>query len=397
MAPKMSSRATKGDDPGAGEEKKKKKKEAKVADDSKALKKTKSRDHTPPKDEGKGSKSKEKHADAEISFKKAERISSISREAEGSSHMSSSSKKSERSSSSSRDAEGSSSISSTPSKAESKAEKAKSSEKPKRSSRKKVPANLIYVLVARGTVVLCDYTSYKGNFAAIALDCLEHLNPSDGARQTAPHGEHALNFLIDGGFTYMVLADVDCPKESSFGLLERIKADFTLNFGKRGAKAPKGSLNRDYKNKLKDHIQYVTDHPEEMNKFSKIKSQVAEVKGIMKDNLEKALNRGEKLEVLNLKTDLLKDQASLFQKQGKQLEQKLWYENMKTKLFIFGGFALLALLAFWFLIGSNLNFFPSGPTYIPTPYITPAAPIPVVVTSTPALVATSATPVYSVP
>lgn len=37
-------------------------------------------------------------------------------------------------------------------------------------------------------------------------------------------------------------------------------------------------------------MQYCVDHPEEMNKISKIKSQVAEVKGIMMDNIEKVLN-----------------------------------------------------------------------------------------------------------
>jgi vesicle-associated membrane protein 72 len=34
-------------------------------------------------------------------------------------------------------------------------------------------------------------------------------------------------------------------------------------------------------------MQYCVEHPEEMNKISKIKSQVAEVKGIMMDNIEK--------------------------------------------------------------------------------------------------------------
>lgn len=34
-------------------------------------------------------------------------------------------------------------------------------------------------------------------------------------------------------------------------------------------------------------MEYCVSHPEEMNKISKIKSQVAEVKGIMMDNIEK--------------------------------------------------------------------------------------------------------------
>jgi vesicle-associated membrane protein 72 len=42
-----------------------------------------------------------------------------------------------------------------------------------------------------------------------------------------------------------------------------------------------------FRSKLKEHMQFCVDHPEEMNKLSKIKAQVSEVKGIMMDNIEK--------------------------------------------------------------------------------------------------------------
>ena len=34
-------------------------------------------------------------------------------------------------------------------------------------------------------------------------------------------------------------------------------------------------------------MQYCVDHPEEFNKLSKVKAQVAEVKGVMMENIEK--------------------------------------------------------------------------------------------------------------
>ena len=42
-----------------------------------------------------------------------------------------------------------------------------------------------------------------------------------------------------------------------------------------------------FRSKLKEHMKYVTEHPEEMSKFAKIKAQVAEVQGVMKDNIDK--------------------------------------------------------------------------------------------------------------
>ena len=43
-----------------------------------------------------------------------------------------------------------------------------------------------------------------------------------------------------------------------------------------------------YRLKLKEHMQYCVDHPEEVSKLAKVKAQVSEVKGVMMENIEKA-------------------------------------------------------------------------------------------------------------
>lgn len=39
--------------------------------------------------------------------------------------------------------------------------------------------------------------------------------------------------------------------------------------------------------KLKEHMKYCVDHPEEISKLAKVKAQVSEVKGVMMENIEK--------------------------------------------------------------------------------------------------------------
>lgn len=39
--------------------------------------------------------------------------------------------------------------------------------------------------------------------------------------------------------------------------------------------------------RLKEHMQYCLNHPEEISKLSQLKAQITEVKGIMMDNIEK--------------------------------------------------------------------------------------------------------------
>eukprot|EP00249_Psilotum_nudum_P004703 c18203_g2_i1 orf=2-571(-) len=186
--------------------------------------------------------------------------------------------------------------------------------------------SLIYSFVARGSTVLAEYTSFSGNFSTIAVQCLQKL-PANNSKFTYACDGHTFNFLVEEGFAYLVVADEKVGRQLPFSLLERIKEDFQRRYGAGGGKAdavPAHSLNKDFGYgdmfnvaysldkdfglRLRDHMQYCIDHPEELNKVAKIKSQVSEVKGIMMENIEKVLDRGEKIELLVDKTENLRFQ-----------------------------------------------------------------------------------------
>ncbi|KAL5784953.1 hypothetical protein ACOSQ2_007345 [Xanthoceras sorbifolium] len=50
----------------------------------------------------------------------------------------------------------------------------------------------------------------------------------------------------------------------------------------------------------------------EVSKLAKLKAQVSEVKGVMMENIEKVLDRGEKIELLVDKTENLRSQVSKY-------------------------------------------------------------------------------------
>lgn len=204
--------------------------------------------------------------------------------------------------------------------------------------------SLIYSFVARGTVVLAEYTQFTGNFTTIANQCLQKI-PATNNKFTYNCDRHTFNYLVEDGYSYCVVADESVGRQLPIAFLERIKGDFKKRYG--GGKADTAvahSLNKDFGSKLKDHMQYCVDHPEEINKLAKVKAQVSEVKGVMMENIEKVLDRGEKIEVLVDKTENLRFQAQDFQKQGTQLRRKMWYQNMKVKLVVIGIVFVLVLI-----------------------------------------------------
>ncbi|KAJ9175401.1 hypothetical protein P3X46_013961 [Hevea brasiliensis] len=185
----------------------------------------------------------------------------------------------------------------------------------------------IYSFVAKGTVVLAEHTPYSGNFSTIAVQCLQKL-PSNSSKYTYSCDGHTFNFLIDNGFVFLVVVDESSGRSLPFVFLERVKDDFKQRYGAsiKNEAHPLAddddedglfedrfsiayNLDREFGPRLKEHMQYCMNHPEEISKLSKLKAQITEVKGIMMDNIEKVLDRGEKIELLVDKTENLQFQV----------------------------------------------------------------------------------------
>ncbi|KAI8537926.1 hypothetical protein RHMOL_Rhmol09G0062100 [Rhododendron molle] len=172
--------------------------------------------------------------------------------------------------------------------------------------------SLIYSFVARGTVVLAEYTEFTGNFTGIASQCLQKL-PATNNKFTYNCDGHTFNYLVENGFTYCVVAVESSGRQIPIAFLERVKDDFNKRYaGGKAATAVAKSLNKEFGPKLKEQMQYCVDHPEEISKLAKVKAQVSEVKGVMMENIEKVLDRGEKIELLVDKTENLRSQPFSF-------------------------------------------------------------------------------------
>ncbi|CAL0316453.1 unnamed protein product [Lupinus luteus] len=226
---------------------------------------------------------------------------------------------------------------------------------------------LIYSFVAKGTVVLAEHTQYSGNFSTIAVQCLQKL-PSNSSKYTYSCDAHTFNFVIYNGFVFLVVADESAGRSVPFVFLDRVKNDFMQRYGasitNSDAHPLAGDdddddlfedrfsiayhLDREFGPRLKEHMQYCMNHPEEMSKLSKLKAQITEVKGIMMDNIEKVLDRGEKIELLVDKTENLQFQADSFQRQGRQLRRKMWLQSLQMKLMVGGGILILVIIL-WFI------------------------------------------------
>lgn len=238
---------------------------------------------------------------------------------------------------------------------------------------------LIYSFVARGTTVLAEHTPFSGNFNTVAIECLQRINNPE-SKFTIACDRHTFNFLVHDAFTYLVVADEAYGRQIPFAFLERVRDEFEEKFADMGRISPAHSLDRTFGVRLKSHMEYCMKHPEEISKLAAVQKKVADVKDVMMENIEKVLERGEKIELLVDKADNLQNQAVQFQRKGKQLRRAMWWQNCRMKLAVICLVLVLAVVIFLivcFSSGNNCiksaqNAF--SPTPTPTPATSPPPP-----------------------
>lgn len=217
---------------------------------------------------------------------------------------------------------------------------------------------LEYSFVSRATTVVAEYSysSYAGKFRSVAIQCLERC-PTDNNKFTFTADGRTYNFLVEGGFTFLVVADDKYGRQIPYAYLLSIKDEFLSKHADRGRGAMENSLDRTFGPRMKYHMDYCMEHPEELSKVAGLQKKVDEVKGIMVDNIEQVLARGERIENLVDKTDNLAFQADRFHKTGVAIRRKMWWQHKKMILVVVLILLILALVIFLSVCFSGGNCF----------------------------------------
>jgi len=70
------------------------------------------------------------------------------------------------------------------------------------------------------------------------------------------------------------------------------------------------------------------------DRVGQLRGQVDEVRGVMSQNIERVMERGEKLDDLVDKTGALEQNAVRFRQTSKKVRRKMWWKNTKMTLII---------------------------------------------------------------
>ncbi|XP_010525947.1 PREDICTED: vesicle-associated membrane protein 711 [Tarenaya hassleriana] len=212
---------------------------------------------------------------------------------------------------------------------------------------------ILYALVARGTVVLAEFSSTSTNASSIAKQILEKIPGNNDSHVSYSQDRYVFHVKRTDGLTVLCMADEAAGRRIPFAFLEDIHQRFVRTYGRAVFSAQAYAMNDEFSRVLGQQIEYYSNDPN-ADRITRIKGEMSQVRNIMIENIDKVLDRGERLELLVDKTAHMQGNTFRFRKQARRFRNTVWWRNCKLTFLLI----LLLLVVIYIVVA----FVCHGPT-----------------------------------
>lgn len=89
------------------------------------------------------------------------------------------------------------------------------------------------------------------------------------------------------------------------------------------------------------------------HKIKDLQNDVDEITNVMKTNINKVLERGDRVDILNERSDLLSSRANEFRINSRAIRRKFWWQNFRIQLFIGTAVSIVLILIIYYASKSS--------------------------------------------
>ncbi|CAL5435172.1 unnamed protein product [Camellia sinensis] len=220
---------------------------------------------------------------------------------------------------------------------------------------------ILYALVARGSVVLAEFSSTSTNASAISRQILEKITGNNDTNVSYSQDRYIFHVKRTDGLSVLCMADdtagrtnklmihtvgdkgnVEFKWRIPFAFLEDIHQRFVRSYGRAVLSAQAYAMNDEFSRVLSQQIEYYSSDPN-ADRINRLKGEMSQVRNVMIENIDKVLERGDRLELLVDKTSNMQGNTFRFRKQARRFRSTVWWRNVKLTIRSFR-IALIVLL-----------------------------------------------------
>lgn len=188
---------------------------------------------------------------------------------------------------------------------------------------------IFYGMVARGNVVLAEFDSTQTNANSIARQLLEKIpNGNTSSNASYSHDRFIFHIKINDGLTVVCMADDAYGRRIPFAFLEDIHQRFVKTYGRAIHSASAYAMNDEFSRILSQQLEIYSNDPN-IDRLNRLQGEMIQVRTVMMDNIEKVLERGDRLTLLVEKTSAIQGNALRFRRQSRSFKSTMWWRNFK--------------------------------------------------------------------
>ncbi|KAI8912633.1 synaptobrevin-domain-containing protein [Gorgonomyces haynaldii] len=135
------------------------------------------------------------------------------------------------------------------------------------------------------------------------------------------YDNYFFHLMTRNQITYLCLCDADLGRRRPFLFLEKLASETEQRYGERITNAMVYGL-MEFSGQLGTLMDYYSQ--DQSDSFQTVQTQVDQVKDIMVNNIEKILERGERIDMLVDKTGQLSQQSDQFKKRSTALRRAMY-------------------------------------------------------------------------
>ncbi|XP_076923642.1 vesicle-associated membrane protein 711-like [Bidens hawaiensis] len=192
---------------------------------------------------------------------------------------------------------------------------------------------ILYTLVARGSVVLAEFSATPTNASTIARQILEKTPGDNDMNVSYSQDRYIFHVKRTDGLTVLCMADDVAGRRIPFAFLEDIHQRFVRTYGRAVLSAQAYGMNDEFSRVLSQQMEYYSNDPN-ADRINRLKSEMGQVRTVMIENIDKVLDRGDRLEVLVDKTSNMQTNTLRFRKQTRRFRSTVWWRNVKLTIAI---------------------------------------------------------------
>jgi len=215
------------------------------------------------------------------------------------------------------------------------------------------PTQLLYACIAHGTTILTEHTSpgtsasQASSLASVILPKISHATPQ---KLTYTHDRLFVHYIADSpsatsssdesasshaAITYLVVAQSELGRRIPFAFLLELKKKFLAQYSPDSTdyQALPAYGTAAFNSTLKGMLQQYNIAPPD-DSLANAKKEIDSVKDIMTENIERVLERGERIDLLVDKTDRLGGSARDFRVRSRGLRRQMWWKNVRIMVLL---------------------------------------------------------------